>query len=148
MATPFDSSAFEDEFAPYLAKATENPEVRAAYEDAQETHKILDSLVALRRALRLTQTAVARRMGIRQPAVSEFETEASDPRLSTIQRYARAVEGRIRISLELPAECDWVSPSVSAYSAEKPALAGSSVPVKRGNLARAWGAKSEWDLTA
>lgn len=144
----FDSSAFEDEFAPYLEQATENPEVRAAYEDGLETHKILDSLVALRRALRLTQTAVARRMGVKQPAVSEFENEASDPRLSTIQRYARAVEGRIRIVLELPAICDWVSPSVSAYSAEKPATAGSSVPVKRGSLARAWDGKSEWELTA
>ncbi|PWU48910.1 hypothetical protein DLJ46_10730 [Micromonospora globispora] len=148
MDTPFDSSVFRDDFASYLERSTESPEVRAAYEDAQETHRILDSLVALRRALRLTQTAVARRMGVKQPAVSEFENEANDPRLSTIQRYARAVEGQIRLVLELPADCDWVSPSMSAYSAEKRAVAGGSVPVKRGNLARAWNAKSEWDLTA
>ncbi|MGC4854444.1 helix-turn-helix domain-containing protein [Micromonospora sp. DT4] len=90
-ATPFDSSVFEDDFATYVATATQNPEVRAAYEDAQETHRILDSLVGLRRALRLTQTAVARRMGIKQPALSEFENEASDPRLSTLHPMPRSL---------------------------------------------------------
>ncbi|MFG1762245.1 helix-turn-helix domain-containing protein [Micromonospora parva] len=147
-ATSFDSSAFDDDFAAYLEAATENPEVRAAYEDAQETHRILDSLVGLRRALSLTQKAVARRMGIKQPAVSEFENEASDPRLSTLQRYARAVEGRIRIILEMPADCDWVSPSVTAYSAEKPARVDNNPSIKRSTMARAWRSKSEWDLTA
>ncbi len=87
-------------------------------------------------------------MGIKQPAISEFENEASDPRLSTLQRYARAVEARIRIIMEMPADCDWVSPSISAYSPNKPALADKNPSVKRSSMARAWRSKSEWDLTA
>jgi transcriptional regulator with XRE-family HTH domain len=85
-----------------------DPAYRAALEDAEQLHEILDKLVKLRKALGLTQKDVADRMGVRQPTVSSFENESSDPRLSTLQRYARAVEGRIGFSLALPENCDWV----------------------------------------
>lgn len=103
-----------DELSPLIAQSLADPQFRAAYEDATELHRILDTLVELRRARRLSQTQVAERMGVRQPTVSGFETESSDPRLSTLQRYARAVEGRLRLVLELP-HCDWVSSSTTAY---------------------------------
>src|SRR5262245_36753734 len=75
----------------FFAEVLANPEARAAFDDAQARDSLVDALVALRHALGLTQTEVARRMGVKQPMVSGFENEGSDPRLSTIQRYARAV---------------------------------------------------------
>ncbi|WP_212992237.1 helix-turn-helix domain-containing protein [Actinoplanes auranticolor] len=139
---------FDDEFASYLDESLQDPEVRAAYEDGEERHRIVDSLIALRRALRLTQKAVAGRMGVRQPAVSEFENEANDPRLSTLQRYARAVEARLKVVVEMPAECDWISTSLMTYSPEKPTVVDAGVSVTKGNLARTWRARSDWELTA
>ncbi len=88
---------FEDEFGPYVEGAKRDPAFRAAFEDAEDLHHTLDSLVALRKALGLSQKAVAERMGVRQPTVSGFETEGSDPRVSTLQRYARAVDARLRL---------------------------------------------------
>ena len=88
---------FEDEFAPYVEGAKRDPAFRTAFEDAEDLHRALDSLVALRKALGLSQKAVAERMGVRQPTVSGFETEGSDPRVSTLQRYARAVDARLRL---------------------------------------------------
>jgi transcriptional regulator with XRE-family HTH domain len=147
-SAPYEAPMFEDEFGPYLSAALEDPKVRAAYEDGEERHRVVDGLVKLRHALRLTQKAVARRMGVQQPMVSEFENEASDPRLSTLQRYARGVEARLRLVIEMPAECDWISPSMATYSTEKPAVVEGGVSVTRGSLARRWRSRSDWDLTA
>lgn len=73
------------------------PGFREAYEDAHTRHAVLDALLAERKRQRIGQTVVAERMEVTQPTVSEFEREASDPRLTTLQRYARAVGGRIEI---------------------------------------------------
>jgi transcriptional regulator with XRE-family HTH domain len=103
-------------FDVYLTESLQDPRVRAAFEDARDMHTVLDRLIGFRRALRLSQTEVARRMGVKQPAVSGFETESSDPRLSTLQRYARAVEARLLLKLHWDAECDWVRTRQSVYA--------------------------------
>jgi transcriptional regulator with XRE-family HTH domain len=136
------SEEFEDEFDSYLDEAKHDPEFRAAYEDAQERHSILDDLVARRHDRGLAQGDVAARMGVRQPTVSGFETEDSDPRLSTLQRYARAVEARLRLTLIFPEECDWISPGSASYS--DASLRGSAeVAVREGELARTWREETE-----
>lgn len=109
---------YADELQPFIDEALQNPEIRAAYEDATQRHRLLDTLVALRKRLGLTQTEVARRMGVKQPMVSEFENEGSDPRLSTIQRYARAVEGTVRWQVCVPHTCDWL-PRADGYTNAK-----------------------------
>jgi len=115
---------------------------RAAYEDADERHSIIDRLLGLRRLRRLSQTAVAARMGVRQPTVSGFETEDSDPRLSTLQRYARAVEARLRLVLVIPSACDWISTGTNAYLGASPqGSAGASV--REGELAEEWRAETQ-----
>jgi transcriptional regulator with XRE-family HTH domain len=65
------------------------------------------SLVAQRKAMRMTQTQVATRMSTTQSFVSEFENGGTDPHLSTLQRYGRAVAARLTVKIELPAHCDW-----------------------------------------
>lgn len=70
------------------------------YGDAEHAHWLLGELVAARRRAGLTQAEVADRMGVTQSTVSGFETEGADPRLSTLQRYARAVGARVVIELK------------------------------------------------
>lgn len=74
-----------------------DPEYLAARQDVRERFALVDALVACRKSRGLTQTDVAERMGVKQPTVSGFENEGSDPRLSTVQRYARAVDCRVKI---------------------------------------------------
>jgi transcriptional regulator with XRE-family HTH domain len=143
---------FEDEFESQLQESLADPLVRAAFEDANELHTLLDSLVKLRHALKLSQTEVAKRMSIRQPAVSQFENESSDPRMSTLQRYARAVEAKIRFAIEMPANCDWITCRAGSYSATR-VSADPEVDVRSGNLAKQWRdqdgrARGEWTLVA
>jgi len=79
------------QFDSFKDRVLTNPAARAAYEDAEARNVFIDSLIGLRRSKSITQAQIAEDMGIAQATVSEFETESSDPRVSTLQRYARAV---------------------------------------------------------
>jgi len=52
---------------------------------------LLRSLADRRRKLGLSQTLVAARMGTSQSALARLEAGESDPRISTVERYALAV---------------------------------------------------------
>jgi transcriptional regulator with XRE-family HTH domain len=71
-------------------------------EMAQRQQSVVDDLVARRRALGLSQGEVAARMGTSQPAVARLESGGVDARLSTLQRYADAVEVRLDVGLQTP----------------------------------------------
>ncbi len=60
-----------------------------------EHEKLLENLISLRKKHNLTQEMVADRMGVTQPTVAAFERYDANPRLSTIRRYAMAVDARI-----------------------------------------------------
>lgn len=72
------------------------PVHRNARELVEADAQLIDDLVALRRRNHLSQTDVARQMGISPSAVSRFESGERDPHLSTIRRYAIAVGASIR----------------------------------------------------
>lgn len=90
MSSPHQRTSNFEAFVQHALAA--DLEARAAFEDAQSRGQLVDALVRLRRRLGLTQTQVASAMGVKQPTVSGFETEGSDPRLSTLQRYAHSVD--------------------------------------------------------
>ena len=59
-----------------------------------------ERLVARRIELGLSQTEVAARMGTSQSAVARLESGEVDVRLSTLERYAAALESRLDVRLE------------------------------------------------
>jgi transcriptional regulator with XRE-family HTH domain len=63
--------------------------------DNHATATLLAQLVAARHALGLRQRDVADRMGTTHSAVCDLETDPRAPRLSTYQRYARALDLRL-----------------------------------------------------
>lgn len=105
------TETFRDQLDAHIAKSMKNPGYRAAYEDSQARNAILDALVAARRSQGITQNVVAQTIDVTQSTVSQFESEGSDPRLRTLQRYARAVGMRVVFTLapvEVP--CNQVLP--------------------------------------
>lgn len=60
----------------------------------------LRNLVAIRKMRNLTQADVARILGISQPTVASFEAYDSNPTLSSIRRYAHAVEALVAHHVE------------------------------------------------
>ena len=59
-----------------------------------------EDLVARRVELGLSQTEVAARMGTSQSAVARLESGEADVRLSTLERYAAAVDQQLGWRLE------------------------------------------------
>lgn len=78
------------QFKRSLERRLSDPEFRAGYEDSRERRQLIAMLVKWRKDAGLNQDEVATRMGVGQSTVSQFEG-SNDPRLSTVQRYARAV---------------------------------------------------------
>lgn len=75
------------------------PVEAAAYRDATRRMLLLRELVAWRKQVRLSQQTVAATMDTTQSAVSELEGGRGEPRLSTLQRYARAVGRELSVGL-------------------------------------------------
>ncbi len=63
--------------------------------DDHATSNLLAELVATRHTLGLRQKDIADRLGITHSAVCDLETDPREPRLSTYQRYARALGTRL-----------------------------------------------------
>jgi len=85
-----------DEIDDLLGIDTNDPVQWLALELVESDDQLLRKLVAYRHAKGLTQSEVGQRMGVTQPAVAAFERVDTDPKLSTIRRYALAVGVLIR----------------------------------------------------
>ena len=73
-------------------------------EIAARRRECVAGLVAERVALGLTQTDVAARMGTSQSAVARLESGEADVRVSTLERYASALDSSLEwyLKKELP----------------------------------------------
>lgn len=74
-----------------LGLDADDVEVQHGIEDAEAIARLVRTLVDARKRRGLSQRQVAERMGTTQSAVSDLERTAGDPRLSTLQRFGRAV---------------------------------------------------------
>jgi len=71
-----------------------------APEPAADLAAVVSLLGQRRRSLGMSQTSVAARMGTSQSAVARLEAGTDDVRLSTLERYADAVNLTIGFTLE------------------------------------------------
>lgn len=66
---------------------------------AEDQAALVEQLADVRRAAGLSQTEVAARMGTSQSAVARLERGDADVRLSTLQRYAEALDRQVSFSV-------------------------------------------------
>jgi transcriptional regulator with XRE-family HTH domain len=116
-----------DDLDDFLDEELRDPEFRGAYEDAMARSALLRTLVNRRHECQISQTEVANLMDTTQSAVSDLERGATDPRLSTLQRFARAVGCRLHLDLHAnhpyqrswlvtePTQVTWSASASSAY---------------------------------
>ncbi len=86
-----------DDLDQMLREVSDDDDARQGFVDAQSREDLLVAMTHARGSV--TQAAVAAAMGTTQSAVSDVETGRVDPRLSTLQRYARAVNRRLHLEL-------------------------------------------------
>ncbi|MGO1489522.1 MAG: helix-turn-helix domain-containing protein [Arachnia sp.] len=82
------------QFERALARRLADPEFKAGYEDERRRRDLIKSLARWRGAAGMSQRELAVKMGVGQSTVAGFEGSA-DPRLSTVQRHARAVDAQV-----------------------------------------------------
>lgn len=80
----------------------EKPEVVLAAKKEAADILLNIHLAELRELMQLTQTDLAKQLGIKQPSVSEMEKPGKDLRLSSLKRYIEASGGKVYLDIELP----------------------------------------------
>ena len=104
-ATDMGSEIMETWERELLEAAGHDPDdaaVRNAARDAARMTDLIHTLRGFRERAKLTQQEIADRMGTTQSRVSNFERLGADPRLSTVFRYARAVDSHLRWTCPVP----------------------------------------------
>jgi len=83
-------------------RAWRDPEFAAGFEAGYEELKVGVLLRQARQKAGLTQEQLADRLNTKKSAISRIENHAGDIRLSTIERYARALGWTVSIDLQPP----------------------------------------------
>jgi transcriptional regulator with XRE-family HTH domain len=87
-----------------LAEQLKDPVFRDEWERTALARDVPERLVAYRAEHGLTQTALARQLGMQQPAVARLEAGDHEPSFSTLQRLARHLGMEFHITIAPAAE--------------------------------------------
>lgn len=84
----------------YVEKRKQNdPEFARDYETGYENFKIGELLKQARLERGLTQEELAARLHTKKTSISRIENHAEDIRLSTLERYARALNKELHVGI-------------------------------------------------
>ena len=83
----------------WLKEELRDEEFRQLWNERAASYHVARELLRLRKQQGLSQTEVARRAGLKQPAVARLESGAVRPTLDTIQRVAHALGRELEIRL-------------------------------------------------
>ena len=81
-----------------------SPQLRARWEATALARALALWLVQRRAELRLSQAALARRLGVSQPTVARWESGEHVPELRTLLRLADQLGLRLHLDIEAPGE--------------------------------------------
>ena len=101
------------------AQDVANPEFQAAYAEARLRFKLGEAVRLRREELGWTQSHLAQRAGMRQPAIARFEAGGTTPTLSVLERIAEALG--LQLSVELKAVPDAAAVTVRPNGHQDPA---------------------------
>ena len=76
----------------HFEELMKDPEFRREYEALEPKYKLISALIGRRNELRLSQTQVARMIGMQQPAVSRLEGGGLNTTLGTLFKVADALD--------------------------------------------------------
>lgn len=125
-----DLDDLDDELDDLIDELDDDPVARATFEDATEVIRLLDALRTIREVAGLSQSSVASLMGTQQSAVSVLEGGDSDPQLSTVMRYARALGVRLPLRPVIDNR-DTARPRSPWAGVKRPSAVSSEVPQHR-----------------
>lgn len=75
-----------------------DPEYAAEWERLQPYYDVIDAIITARAEGNLTQRELAERCGMKQSAFARLESGNANPTIETLQRVAKGLGKRLRIS--------------------------------------------------
>ena len=81
------------------AEDLRDPEVRAEYERTALAHAVAMRVIKYRTEQGLSQSALARKLGMQQPAIARLEAGDHQPSLATLARLAAGLGMEFRIDI-------------------------------------------------
>jgi HTH-type transcriptional regulator/antitoxin HipB len=83
-----------------VAEGMANPAFQEAYKQRRYVHEVGRAVRAMREAAGLSQSELAARVGMRQPAIARIETsQGSTPQWRTLDRIAFALGRQLKLNL-------------------------------------------------
>ena len=79
----------------YLIEALKDPEFKKEYDTLEAEFTLINSLISARLAKKLTQSELARRVGMKQAAIARLEGGDSNPRYSTLAKVAKELDKKV-----------------------------------------------------
>jgi DNA-binding XRE family transcriptional regulator len=84
----------------YISKRKRrDPEFAEAFESGYSNFKVGVLLKQAREKVGMTQDEIAQKLKTKKSAISRIENHAEDIRLSTIEKYAKALGKRVRVEI-------------------------------------------------
>jgi ribosome-binding protein aMBF1 (putative translation factor) len=83
-----------------FAKWRKKPSYVAAYDALSDEFAVAEALIDARTKANLRQEDVARRMKTSQTAIARLESGRGNPSLKTLQRYAKAIGAKLKLSFQ------------------------------------------------
>lgn len=80
------------------AEQMKDPEYAAEWERLQPYYDVIDAIITARAEGNLTQRELAERCGMKQSAFARLESGNANPTIETLQRVAKGLGKRLRIS--------------------------------------------------
>lgn len=77
-----------------------NPEVRRAYDALGPEFALIEQIIAKRIQKKLTQTALAKKIGTKQSAIARLESGTYNPSLVFLKKVAKGLDAKLKISFE------------------------------------------------
>lgn len=86
-------------FRELLARELEDPEFRAEWERLAAARAVAETVSANRERKGMTQTALARAIGVRQPVIARIESGEHVPTIETLIKIASALDIEIMVGI-------------------------------------------------
>jgi DNA-binding XRE family transcriptional regulator len=119
-----ETSDFLDEII--AESMIEDPEFSTLVDAAVHRRELLRSFGRRREALGISQRTLAARMHTQQPAIARLERGESDPKLSTLERYAAALGFALDVTLVARPTGFWREPDSATDRAVSEGLSGAA----------------------
>ncbi len=85
-------------FDSFKKKLLKDPEIKKAYDELKPEFDLAAAIIQKRIDKKMTQAALAKKMGTKQSAVSRLESGSTNPSFSQLRKVAKALDSKLTIS--------------------------------------------------